>query len=216
MGMSCFRFSVCVIINNTNWKHILKGWYLITGRQTLILVLMTLMMACGGSYKRDVDSYQGDGEISYIEGPLLGADGVDILMDKFDLSQEVDIDYDLDGIPPHAEDLHGYMMYLLIEPPIWKGLIPDDRSVTLTVFQDTNIVKKVTASFGQMITPSGMKGMHARYFMEFERSELKSSFFLYVLESERGTKYRINVKISASEITDYCPAHVYLKIGGYK
>lgn len=182
-----------------------------------LLMASILMVACSISnqLKEDIANYRGDGTISYLEAPFLGGDGVEILMDRMDLSEDVNVSYDLNGIPPHEEYMDGYMMYLLIPNPARERLLPDEGTLTLTVFQDDEVLKRITSSFGEMHRTRQHR-MPARYHMDLYGSKNLDSFLIPIPESKRGSHYRINVRIHAPELVERISAYIYLRIGGYR
>ena len=182
-----------------------------------LLLMFVFMFSCASSkeLKRDVLSYSGDGEIAYLEAPFLGGDGVEILMDKIDLSGSLDVSYDLKGIPPHEDFKDGYMMYLLVADPSKEGFFPEDGTLTLIVYQNDNVLKSITSSFGEMHL-TRQKGMPARYHRELYGPTSQDSFLVPVPESKRESLYRIEVKIHAPEMVERVPIQIYLRIGGYR
>jgi hypothetical protein len=61
--------------------------------------------------KNSIKSYDGEGEISFIDGPLLGVSGTKIIFQEFNLGEEISKSYNISGIPLNF----GYGIFFVVK-----------------------------------------------------------------------------------------------------
>jgi hypothetical protein len=81
------------------------------------MITLSAALFCGCTdreLKKAIKVYRGDGQIQYLEAPMLGVSGCAIQMPTLDLSQPVHVQYDFTGIPP---GIGKYVIYLVVPEP---------------------------------------------------------------------------------------------------
>jgi len=185
-------------------------------KRTVILLIMLIftiafmVILTKDNSKKNIDNYNGDGEITYIEGPMLGIPGYKIQMESFDISKPYAKNYSLSGLPTDFKSLgitrnNRYIIYLVIEEPapienIKKGYLE------LILFKDKQIEKKLIAkSIGEMVNTYG--GGYNRFYFEEQVD--------YKIIPQEGDDWFIEINISNNTLDFSKEAYILVSAGGY-
>lgn len=183
---------------NSEQKMVSKIKYFVLA---FLIITSFFLFGCDSELKKAIADYQGDGEIIYIEGQLLGSSGVALKMPSFDISKPFEVKYQLAGIP----NRNRYIIYLVVpEPcPINKVL---QGSFELQIYQNNILVNKITASALKEMTNSVGGGENRFYFYE------KGQFDV----AKIGENWSIKVKSINESLSISVNAYILISAGGFK
>lgn len=170
-------------------------------KKIFIFLAFFLLFGCDAELKKEISKYQGDGNISYLKGQLLGISGVALKMPSFDISKPFEMQYTLTNIPK----VKHYIIYLVVPEPcpldqVLKGFFE------LQLFHNSVLVKKITANSLKDITNSTGGGENRFYFYEKGQFDVNNS----------GENWDIKIKSTNTNLSTPVNAHILISAGGYK
>lgn len=169
---------------------------------TLIFIISFLfLMGCNMSLKKQIENYSGDGDIHFFDAPFLGTPGCVIKMPDFDLSNEFNAEYNLNGIPSKMN----YLIFLVVpEPcPIQKVL---QGRLNCQIKKNGQIVKEANSKIKDLRN-SEEPGINRFYFSGENE--------LLIEVNKLDTKWSLSVNINA-DIKTSVQAYIEISSGGFK
>ncbi len=183
--------------------------------QLTIIVISLILFACDGKLKRQIESYQGDGQIEYLEAPgPLGASGVRIKFPTFDLSQSHKRKYNISGIPLGD----AYIVGLVVPPPHHKSFI--SGILSYKILKDGKEICEAQENLDKYSQERGFEKRMYYYYTDgtgplYLRIDSPSSAYLFIAEFKASEPPKMT-KLLSTDLPKKVPAYLVIKRGGSK
>lgn len=176
--------------------------------------IFQILLLCGcadHALKRSIKAYRGDGEIRYLEAPLLGISGCAIQMPKIDLSRPVCAQYDFTGIPPGKH----YVVYLVVpEPCPLTNVLQGIYSLMITRNGATfSAWESMLKNMGDERGGCGYGAYDENRFY-FDSSDLTRQYAINV--SDSTSRWSMVVSYTNAVLKEPIEAYILITRGGYK
>lgn len=171
--------------------------------------IFQILLLCGctdHALKRSINTYRGDGEIRYLEAPLLGISGCAIQMPSIDLSRPVYARYDFTGIPPGKH----YIVYLVVPEPCPLDAIRQGVYELRIVRNDFEI-KHLQAAVSDMTNSQGPHD-NQFYFYSYRIDQEMSSIDV----CDSTSRWSMVVSYTNAVLKEPVEAYILITRGGYK
>ncbi|MBU1194492.1 MAG: hypothetical protein KKE62_13360 [Proteobacteria bacterium] len=154
------------------------------------------------SLKSQIKNYSGDGDISLLDAPFLGAPGCMIKMPAFNLSNKFTNEYSLSGIPAKMK----YIVFLVVPDPCPMQEVLQGE-LTYQIKKDGLIIKEVSSKIRDLRN-SDEPGRNRFYF------SLEDVVSINVDGS--GPKWSLFVNSTNIYLKASVTAHIEILSGGFK